>query len=86
MAAIRCRIFRQAELSGPLGHRRVSLTPNHAEVVMNPCFHTVCEIYARGKSLELIGNFLQISLFGGRVDYSAATTRPTGPERSSPRA
>jgi hypothetical protein len=42
MAAIRCRIFRQAELSGPLQQRRVSLTPNHAEVVMNPCFHTVC--------------------------------------------
>jgi hypothetical protein len=46
MAAIRCRIFRQAELSGPLGHRRVSLTPNHAEVVMNPCFHTVCNTSA----------------------------------------
>jgi hypothetical protein len=44
MAAIRCRIFRHAELSGPLGHRRVSLTPNHAELVMNPCFHTVCKI------------------------------------------
>jgi len=43
MAAIRCRIFRHAELSGPPGHRRVSLTPNHAELVMNPCFHTVCK-------------------------------------------
>jgi hypothetical protein len=46
MAAIRCRIFRQAELSGPLRHRCVSLTPNHAEVVMNPCFHTVCKNFA----------------------------------------
>jgi hypothetical protein len=46
MAAIRCRIFRHAELSGPLEHRRVSLTPNYAEVVINPCFHTVCLIFA----------------------------------------
>ncbi len=44
MAAIRGRIFRHAELNGPLGHRRVSLTPNHAEVVMKLCFHTVCLI------------------------------------------
>jgi hypothetical protein len=47
MAAIRCWIFRQAELSGPLGHRCASLTPNHAEVVMNPCFHTVCKVFAK---------------------------------------
>jgi hypothetical protein len=52
MAAIRCRIFRHAELSGPPGHRRVSLTPNHAELVMNPCFHTVCKIFAQGEVRE----------------------------------
>ena len=58
MAAIRCRIFRHAELSGPLGHRRVSLTPNHAELVMNPCFHTVLCGRPRGAKVFFQAPFL----------------------------
>jgi hypothetical protein len=46
MAAIECPNSHEVGLSGSMRLRRASLTPNRAEVVVHPCFHTVCKNFA----------------------------------------